>query len=55
MQSFGYVVLTIRVRGTLRESKSVERAPHPDPLPVKNGEREQWSIAAAPQPKLIPL
>jgi hypothetical protein len=36
----GRIVLTIRVRGTLRESESVERAPHPDPLPVKNGERE---------------
>jgi hypothetical protein len=33
-----------RVRGALRESKPVERAPHPDPLPVKNGERE-WHRA----------
>jgi hypothetical protein len=31
----------IRVRGTLRESELVERAPHPNPLPVKNGERER--------------
>src|ERR1700730_13092637 len=29
-----------RVRGTLRESESVERAPHPNPLPVKNGESD---------------
>jgi hypothetical protein len=34
----------IRVRGNLRESESVEKAPHPDPLPVKNGERE-WHCA----------
>jgi hypothetical protein len=43
------------VRGTVRESESADRAPHPDPLPVKNGEREQWSIATAPQTNLIPL
>jgi hypothetical protein len=34
-----------RVRGTLRESESVERAPHPNPLPVKNGERERIEFA----------
>jgi hypothetical protein len=27
------------VRGTLRESECVEAAPHPNPLPVKNGAR----------------
>jgi hypothetical protein len=32
-----------------------EAAPHPNPLPAKSGEREKWSIAAAAQPKLIPL
>jgi hypothetical protein len=45
----------IRVRGALRESEPDERAPHPNPLPAKSGEREQGSIAAAPQPKHIPL
>ena len=32
--------LAIRVRGAIRESEYVERAPHPDPLPAKSGERE---------------
>jgi hypothetical protein len=32
--------LPIRVRGAIRESEYVERAPHPDPLPAKSGERE---------------
>ncbi|SHK04788.1 hypothetical protein SAMN05444159_2273 [Bradyrhizobium lablabi] len=31
----------IRVRGTLRESEFVERAPHPNPLPAKGGAREK--------------
>jgi DNA helicase-2/ATP-dependent DNA helicase PcrA len=44
-----------RVRGILRESESVERAPHPNPLPVKNGERGQWPIAATPPPNFIQL
>jgi hypothetical protein len=29
------------VRGTLRESEYVDGAPHPDLLPVKNGEKEK--------------
>jgi hypothetical protein len=49
----GRIVLTIRVRGTLRESERVESPPHPNPLSA-SGEREQWSIAAALQAKLIP-
>jgi hypothetical protein len=28
------------VKGTLREFEFAERAPHPGPLPVRNGERE---------------
>jgi ATP-dependent DNA helicase UvrD/PcrA len=44
----GLRVSAIRVRGAIRESVPVERAPHPNPLrasfarldPVKNGERE---------------
>jgi hypothetical protein len=27
--------------GAIRESDSVEKAPHPDPLPAKGGEREK--------------
>jgi hypothetical protein len=38
---------TIRVRETLRETERFERAPHPNPLPAKSGEREYPSIAAA--------
>jgi hypothetical protein len=34
------------VRGTIRESNSVERPPHPDPLPA-SGAREKWSIISA--------
>jgi hypothetical protein len=34
-----YAKRKIRVRGALRESDSVESPPHPNPLPVKNGER----------------
>ena len=30
----------IRVRGAIREFDYAETAPHPNPLPVKNGERE---------------
>jgi hypothetical protein len=36
--------LEFRVRGSLRELNShvlMERAPHPDPLPAKGGEREK--------------
>src|ERR1700688_1321579 len=36
----------IWVRGTLRETECLERAPHPNPLPAKSGEREKRSIAA---------
>ena len=46
----------IRVKGTLRESEYVERAPHPSPLrasfarldPAKSGARELTVAAAAP-------
>src|SRR5580700_304568 len=47
----GRIVLTIRVRGILRESEFNESPPHPDPLPA-SGAREQCSIAAAPLSKL---
>ena len=30
-----------RVRGAIRESEPVERAPHPNPLPAKSGAREK--------------
>src|SRR6202140_3506308 len=43
---------SLRVGGTVRDPGSADRAPHRDPLPVKNGEREQWSIATAPQTNL---
>src|SRR5258708_16616845 len=38
----------IRVRGTLRESESAERAPHPNPLPAKSGAREQVDFPRLP-------
>jgi hypothetical protein len=51
----GRIVLTIRVRGTLRESVSVESPPHPNPLPA-SGAREKWSRRATliPCPQPIP-
>src|SRR5882724_491836 len=47
----------IRVRGTLPRGELSERAPHPNPLPAKSGEREKRSVAASPptQPNLIML
>jgi hypothetical protein len=35
-----------RVRGTLRESECADRAPHPNPLPAKGGERERVSASS---------
>ena len=42
----GFALARIRVRGTHRIRylpAFVEAAPHPNPLPVKNGEREKWA------------
>src|SRR6516164_382510 len=48
----GVGALARRVKGPLRESEPVEKAPHPDPLPA-SGEREKGRHAAGGNPSLV--
>jgi hypothetical protein len=57
----GRIVLTIRVRGTIRESEYAVGAPHPNPLrasfarldPAKSGAREKEAQSYPPAPRII--